>query len=80
MIIRKRNQKSKIKDQKDNNSKLKSQNSKLQLKTLKLSSCHPEGALSYCHPERSEGSHANSLSVILNEVKDPMPASRGILR
>ena len=36
-----------------NNSKLKSQNSKPQLKTLKLS---------FCHPERSEGSHAISLS------------------
>ena len=41
-------------------SKLKAQSSKLQLKTLKLSSCHPEGSLS-CHPERSEGSHAQQV-------------------
>jgi len=34
--------KSKLKNQKDNKSKLKAQNSKPQLKTLKLSACHPE--------------------------------------
>jgi hypothetical protein len=46
---------------KNNNSKLKAQNSKPQLKTLKLTFGHPEGALSYCHPERSEGSHAKQV-------------------
>ncbi|HPP17245.1 MAG TPA: hypothetical protein PLX73_02610, partial [Candidatus Paceibacterota bacterium] len=43
-------QRSKIKDQKDNNSKLKAQSSKLQLKT--------QNHL-FCHPERSEGSLAS---------------------
>jgi len=58
--------KSKIKDQKSKNNKsnLKTQNSKPQLKTLKLTFCHPEG----------------SRSVILNEVKDPMTNNREILR
>jgi len=59
-----KNQRSKIKKI-NNNSKLKSQNSKPQLKTLKLSACHPE---------RSEGSRAqqvrdSSLTLRMNKSK-----------
>jgi len=62
-------EKSKIKN---NKSKLKAQSSKLQLKTQNYLFCHPESA--------AQRISCQFFFVILNEVKDPMPASREILR
>jgi len=49
--------KSKLKNQKDNKSKLKAQNSKPQLKTQNLLLWHPEGSLSVILRAKPEGSH-----------------------